>query len=547
MKTKNLFLSAIIFSTFIFQLLTFNCTAQTWTFGKNVAMEAYDTRGTCMTKGLQGSFFTGGAFSDTVKIGTNTYTDTKVAFYIAKQDVAGSLVWSICDKGKDPGTYYTSVYSALRSLTCDTSGNIFAFGNWGVYASMDKLFLYKYNSTGVKQWGAWIDAPVSAVAIASCADDSGNVYITGHAANTITFYDGDGFTTQPNNTLIAGGAGTEFLAKYNAAGMFQWVKEYTNPYTTRAKSLTVTNDGILLCGKTSGGGTVDFGNGVTAVITNLKEGSFITKYDFNGLAQWALKAEGTGCRLEAITLDSNLEIIICGDMYNGNSIGAFTTIPTGSSQFVGKANSSGVVQWVSFETAFLYNTPMGIALSNNSILVVGKMPVGGNGDAIAAQRYNNTGNLLAYDTTSTDTYGISAASLITTSTGDIWLSGGFCGTLIEGNVNLTGFCSPNHPRGNIFLAKITATGGIVASLENLEEKTTDIVLFPNPTSGSFVIQPQDSQFKIEICNVLGETIYSTIVKQQTTTEINLSAFPKGLYFVNFREGEKRHSKKIVVQ
>lgn len=549
MQTKIL-TSAFYFFTIV--IFNFQSQAQTWGFGKNVSTEAFDTRGIAMTKGVNGSFFNGGTFSDTVKIGTQLHiVDTKLGFYITKQDLTGNLIWSISDKGVNPGFNASAMYSTLGALAADTSGNVLAFGNFGLYEnSMNKLFLNKYNSLGVKQWSAWVDMAVSttSVPVAVCADDSGNVYITGHTFNTLTFYDGDGYTTHPNNTLVTSGAGTEFLAKYSATGVFQWIKEYTNPYSTRATSLTATNDGILLCGKTGGGGVVDFGNSVTAAITNLKKGAFITKYNFNGLAQWVLKAEGTDTPFIAITLDNNYDIIMCGRLNDG-SIGTFTTISAAYVGFVGKVNSGGTAQWVSFETAFQYNAPMGVALSNNSILVVGNTlvtkPQGGNGYAIAAQRYNNMGNLLAYDTASTDTYSnISASSLITTSTGDIWISGAYRGELITGNINLN---SPSLLESNIFLAKINATGGIIASLNNFDNQIANIVLFPNPTSGHFVIQSQDSKYKIEICNVLGENIYSSSIEKKTATEINLSIFPKGIYFVNFYEREKRYSKKIVVE
>jgi hypothetical protein len=62
-------------------------------------------------------------------------------------------------------------------------------------------------------------------------------------------------------------------------------------------------------------------------------------------------------------------------------------------------------------------------------------------------------------------------------------------------------------------------------------------IFPNPTSGVFVITSQSKQSHIEIYTVLGEKVYSTTIfplgspSDQTKTEIDISSQPAGVYFV----------------
>ncbi|MES2395995.1 MAG: T9SS type A sorting domain-containing protein [Bacteroidota bacterium] len=80
-----------------------------------------------------------------------------------------------------------------------------------------------------------------------------------------------------------------------------------------------------------------------------------------------------------------------------------------------------------------------------------------------------------------------------------------------------------------------------------------VIIYPNPTNGKFIIELSSPPLKndkceIKIYNMLGEKVFqSSNLNQQTSKEINLSASPKGIYFVRIYDGEKNHSKKIVVQ
>lgn len=55
-------------------------------------------------------------------------------------------------------------------------------------------------------------------------------------------------------------------------------------------------------------------------------------------------------------------------------------------------------------------------------------------------------------------------------------------------------------------------------------------IFPNPTKGKVIITGLAKQSHVELCTVLGETVYSlTAIK--TITEINISSQPAGIYFL----------------
>lgn len=88
---------------------------------------------------------------------------------------------------------------------------------------------------------------------------------------------------------------------------------------------------------------------------------------------------------------------------------------------------------------------------------------------------------------------------------------------------------------------------ITTGVEEVAGATNDVVIFPNPSNGIFSIQYQNNAPQsIEIYNVVGEKIYSTISNKETH-DIDISLFPKGVYFVKLDDGEKVIAKKIVIK
>jgi hypothetical protein len=61
-------------------------------------------------------------------------------------------------------------------------------------------------------------------------------------------------------------------------------------------------------------------------------------------------------------------------------------------------------------------------------------------------------------------------------------------------------------------------------------------------------QKEQTLQEVSVYNVLGEKIYSNnTFQKQSSNEIDISSYPKGVYFVSVYNGYKTSSKKIVVQ
>jgi len=90
---------------------------------------------------------------------------------------------------------------------------------------------------------------------------------------------------------------------------------------------------------------------------------------------------------------------------------------------------------------------------------------------------------------------------------------------------------------------IANTGIFQSELEN--EK---ISIFPNPTSGKFIVYVSLPKQKNEIAiyDILGRPIYCTTIYTEKT-EIDLTSQPKGTYFLELRSESGIFNKKVVIE
>ena len=106
---------------------------------------------------------------------------------------------------------------------------------------------------------------------------------------------------------------------------------------------------------------------------------------------------------------------------------------------------------------------------------------------------------------------------------------------------------------NFFTADSTATPWFLSQPTGITNTTfsTFVELFPNPVKDILTIKVnvETKNAHIEICNVLGEIVYSEEIKNLSgnfTKQIHLNT-PNGIYFIKVNEGEKQCIRKIIVQ
>jgi hypothetical protein len=70
------------------------------------------------------------------------------------------------------------------------------------------------------------------------------------------------------------------------------------------------------------------------------------------------------------------------------------------------------------------------------------------------------------------------------------------------------------------------------------------LIFPNPNKGNFKIIHPSNTISIEICNLLGEIIYSS---EDTNKDIDISFAAKGMYIVKVISLNHVHTERIIVE
>lgn len=87
-------------------------------------------------------------------------------------------------------------------------------------------------------------------------------------------------------------------------------------------------------------------------------------------------------------------------------------------------------------------------------------------------------------------------------------------------------------------------------IEEIEEKSGSVVIFPNPSDGIFQIELVGMEINenpsLAIYNVLGELVYTSVFNSDTQ-QIDLGPISKGVYFVRINSGQTILTKKIVIK
>ncbi len=70
-------------------------------------------------------------------------------------------------------------------------------------------------------------------------------------------------------------------------------------------------------------------------------------------------------------------------------------------------------------------------------------------------------------------------------------------------------------------------------------------IYPNPTKNVVTVQTnQTGRYSIEITSLNGQIIHS-FVSNQDSQQINLSSYPKGVYFITVRSNKSTITEKII--
>ncbi|MBK9982107.1 MAG: T9SS type A sorting domain-containing protein [Saprospiraceae bacterium] len=88
----------------------------------------------------------------------------------------------------------------------------------------------------------------------------------------------------------------------------------------------------------------------------------------------------------------------------------------------------------------------------------------------------------------------------------------------------------------------------ITGTHDVPDNNLNITVSPNPSSGKFMISSKEDFQDLVVYNLLGERMFSVDEgKGQTSVEINLADYGKGIYLISIRDGKKIVTRKVVVQ
>lgn len=297
-------------------------------------------QGRAIAADASGNIYVTGYFSETTSFGTtNLVSSGTEDVFVAKYTPAGALLWARRAGGNE--------YDEGRGIAVDGSGNVYVTGLFQNTASFpgtnlsssgaSDVFIAKYNTQGTLLWARKAGGNGYDEAYALAIDGAGQVYITGAFEGTATF--GSTMLTNASSALDI------FVAKWDSNGTFQWARRAGGAYDDAGNGLAVDAEtNVLVTGFFSTNAA--FGS-TNIIAPGLSGDIFIAKYNASGTLQWVRQAGGanhdTG---QAVAVDAWGNILVTGQFRISASFSGTNVTGNGPDIFVARYNPAGQLHWV---------------------------------------------------------------------------------------------------------------------------------------------------------------------------------------------------------
>ncbi|WP_146185930.1 T9SS type A sorting domain-containing protein [Flavobacterium album] len=247
------------------------------------------------------------------------HIDAQDNIYIGYDNYGTSYI----DKYSPDGTKVQSIVqqhvNRVTSVSVDSDGNIYAAGacadNMATFAGVQmpspfayNTYVVKYSPQGVYQWMQYTEN-ITCTSAQVVARTPYEIYYSSDLFGPYAF---EGIAAEGPD-----GNGFEdfFLARLNAAGDYEWVREVPGEGKAipgNRNFLRLDNDGnIYFTGQT--GGNINWGNGIATETPLMGNQALVLKYSPDGVVLMAKTTGGNGYnRADGISADANGNIYIAG-------------------------------------------------------------------------------------------------------------------------------------------------------------------------------------------------------------------------------------------
>ncbi len=510
--------------------------------------EAYD-----VTTDNSGNVIMTGYFgSPDITFGTTSITNSAYGGYdifLVKYDSTGNLIWA--DSAGSTGN------EAAYTISTDNNENIYIAGGYTSSSlsfgsetlsnqGLADIFVTKYNAAGAILWAKCFGGTDNDEAYSISNDNSGNTYLTGYfSSNTIDF----GSITLTNTSS---GNSDIFITKLDVNGNVIWARGFGGSSYEAGNSIACDNNTNLYVTGSFLSSTINPGG---ALLNNQGNSDvFILKYSNDGNLIWA-KSFGTDAYEEGLSIktDNSHNIIVTGyflgatlnfDNYTVSNISSGT-----NDMFLTKLNPDGFIFWANRMGGAGNESGNGLftdqsdniyvtgGFDSPSISTAGTVLTNAGSGDIFISKYNPFGVAMWAESIGSEgietSYGISGDNI-----GNIYISGSFSSSALNFGTNSL----QNAGYYDLFLANLHSDNLTdIPSLENESE----LLVYPNPTNGTFTILIPENTNEILIMNTETQLVRKEyIARGQTRLDLNL--LKSGVYFVCILLDKQIITRKLVV-
>lgn len=463
--------------------------------------------------------------------------------FIGKIDPNGNFLWA--------KVFNTTQSSDGRAIKADASGNIYLSTIFGSNVTIDGTpltagqYICKFNPSGTLIWAS----AIGGYAIKIDVNNTSEVYVAGSFSGNSAFA---GLSSYSGSSDI-------FLAKLNASGVQQWVKQWGGSNTDFLGDMTLDSNGnVYLSGNFQGTANFETNTYVSGGAENI----FYMKTNSAGTVIWAkhLPSNGSQDMAYGIYTDASGNVYLAIQykstiQINGVAYPSFGWIDA----MIVKTNSSGVPQWAYQFGGQYDDAAKGVyANASGEVFAAGEFSdewgdwdvildpfAGGYKDLTVFKLKmctNQNAQIVQNGNTLSVTPSIPGAEYI-------WQT---CdGTTIQGATASTFNPSSNGSYrvwiNNNGCVSRTACKTFTASTVGLEETSYSFELFPNPTENEVTLQfnEQITLNELTIVTLAGqvlESIHDCSTKELT---INLSKISNGTYLLKGKINGENFVRQIV--
>jgi len=490
-----------------------------------------------------------GSYQGTVDFGNghiNSSVNNTMDFFTAKYDENNNCLWT---------TFFGTTYEekGIRIFLDTIDGSIYSVAKYGgdPNVNIPSWGFFKNNSNGTESWYNWITEGQNVVVYSDFKQTTSKIellILSTASSFTIESHDATGtiisntpFTFPFSSANGSGGVLHLILNKSNGSIYASHIYSYSNAFIKDAK---FDGDSIIIAGGFTGSTQIGTFS-LSATMGMLDGDGFLASINPSGNCNWAKKfSQGT-----IAETDEAAGILVVGSkIYFFNSI-LSTFNSDGFLCYYDRltqntvSNTSGTI---SYAGSTFYTPGFKTSKIKNDKMLISAFSyfMGCNfSEGSGVNEYDM--NSLTHSTLVTFPSGSSVirGSFASDST-SLYIVGAFAGsTNFDGTILST--IPSNVYDGYIFKKNYTF---YPTSIPSISQNNYAFTLYPNPTNGILTVSSNGNINSIVIYNVLGELIYSVPNNiQLSSNEIDLSNFPKGIYFVKIYDGEKTYAEKIVKQ